>query len=147
MARAQASVTQAKTLSWRNRGGGEPHWDAALQHPQARQFKQKLAKFCNIPRSECPSCPARRAATLDASCLHLSCVVLPFTGQEGKGQAQSQGQDQSEGAMTICIVMSLPLQAEFVFRHVLKTSTGHFYVSSVLVLHDLHMGRDMHIEI
>lgn len=66
------------------------HWDAALQHPQARQFKQKLAKFCNIPRSECPSCPARRAATFDASCLHLLCVVLPYTGQEGQGQAQSQ---------------------------------------------------------
>ena len=50
------------------------HWDAALQHLQAPQFKQKLAKFCNIPRSECPSCPARRAATFDASCLHLLCV-------------------------------------------------------------------------
>ena len=108
------------------------HWDAALQHPQARQFKQKLAKFCNIPRSECPSCPARRAATFDASCLHLLCVVLPYTGQEGQGQAQSQGQGQSEGAMTICIVMSLPLQAEFVFRHVLKPSTSHFLRSLCL---------------
>ena len=83
------------------------HGNAALQHPQARQFQEKngqktrldLATFAD-PKVQ--AVPRGGLALFAASCLHFLSLVLPYTGQEseGQGKAKSQGPGQGEGEMT-----------------------------------------------
>ena len=144
VARAQASVMQAKTLGWCNRGGGEPH--TGMRLCSTHRLVNSNKNWPNFATSQIWMSKLSREAGCYVWCLMSASFVCGFTLHRSRRQ-RPRPRARPKRRRDDNLHRHVSPTSGRVFRHVLKTSTGHFYVSSVLVLHDLHMGRDMHIEI